>query len=258
MKAKHSVVFDRAADYYDETRALPAEVQTKVVGLLTEELTGRGNCLEIGVGTGRFALPLSAAGIPLTGIDLSEPMMRRLVANAGGNSPVLLAQADATALPFRDGSFGGAFAVHVLHLIPDWKTAVRELVRVVKPGGVLLIDLGTSSSDQKDLESRLAVMAGKRLRVGVTDVEPLDEVLGEMGARKRALPEITFETTRPPSWFIKKLRQNQFSFTWSLNDYERENLALAVEEWATQRFGSLDQPATISSQIHWLAYDLAA
>lgn len=257
MRSEDSVVFDRAAGYYDETRSLPAEVQAKIVTLLTEELAGRGNCLEIGVGTGRFALPLFAAGISLTGIDLSEPMMRKLITNAGGESPVSLVRGDATVLPFRDASFGAAFAVHVLHLIPDWKRAVGELARVVEPSGVVLVDLGTSTRDQRDLETRLAEMAGKPLRVGLTEVEPLDELMNELGARRRALPEITFETTRPPSWFIQKVRQNQFSFTWSLSDDERENLASAVEDWAKQRFGSLDEPTTISSQIQWLAYDLA-
>ena len=54
-----SVSFDRAASFYDATRALTPEAMAAVQALLRSELQGRGRCLEIGVGTGRMALPLA-------------------------------------------------------------------------------------------------------------------------------------------------------------------------------------------------------
>jgi SAM-dependent methyltransferase len=140
-----SVNFDRAAGYYDATRALPAETMARLTGLLAAELAGRAPCLEIGVGTGRFALPLNAAGIAMTGTDISAAMLRRLTQNAGGRSPVPLAQADATRLPFAAGAFGSVLAVHVLHLIPDWRVAVDEAVRVLRPGGALVASFPTDN-----------------------------------------------------------------------------------------------------------------
>ena len=131
-----AVSFDRAADYYDATRALSPAVEAALTELLAGELVGRGRCLEIGVGTGRIALPLRRAGVPMAGIDLSRAMMLRIAAKAGGDAPFPLAQADATRLPFRDHSFGGAVACHVLHLIPAWQQAMAELLRVLRPGGV--------------------------------------------------------------------------------------------------------------------------
>src|SRR5207302_6452953 len=108
------------------------------------ELDGRGRALEIGVGTGRIALPVVEAGIPLTGIDLSLPMLQRLVEKTERGAPRFsLGIADATTLPFHDDAFGAAYAVHVLHLIPAWRDAIAELVRVVRPGGVILFDVGT-------------------------------------------------------------------------------------------------------------------
>ena len=71
-----SVNFDRAVGYYDATRALPAATMEQLTGLLATELAGRQPCLEIGVGTGRFALPLHAAGIAMTGTDISGEMLR--------------------------------------------------------------------------------------------------------------------------------------------------------------------------------------
>ena len=86
-----SVNFDRAAGFYDATRALPATAMAQLTGLLAAELAGRQPCVEIGVGTGRFALPLRAAGIAMAGTDISGAMLRRLAANAGGGSPFPLA-----------------------------------------------------------------------------------------------------------------------------------------------------------------------
>ena len=53
-----SVSFDRAAEYYDRTRALPTELARRQTEMLAGVLAGRGPVLEIGVGTGRIALPL--------------------------------------------------------------------------------------------------------------------------------------------------------------------------------------------------------
>ena len=65
--ASESLAFDRAAEYYDETRKVGESVMTRTVDLLEEELAGRGRVLEIGVGTGLIALPLAARGVPLAG-----------------------------------------------------------------------------------------------------------------------------------------------------------------------------------------------
>src|SRR5262245_20433845 len=78
------VSFDRAAEFYDQTRALPAAALDGVVDLLGAELEGRGRCLEIGVGTGRIALPLSGAGVPMAGVDVSAQMVARLLEKSGG------------------------------------------------------------------------------------------------------------------------------------------------------------------------------
>src|SRR5205823_155930 len=70
---ERSVAFDRAAPFYDHTRQLSSDAAKRVVEMLTDELRGRGRALEIGVGTGRIALPVAEAGIPVTGVDLSGP-----------------------------------------------------------------------------------------------------------------------------------------------------------------------------------------
>ncbi|HEY5990226.1 MAG TPA: hypothetical protein VIV12_28150 [Streptosporangiaceae bacterium] len=70
---ERSVCFDRAAEYYDQTRALPTTGRDRVRELLICELSGGGLCLDIGVGTGRTAGSRSASDLPVsTGSKLSR------------------------------------------------------------------------------------------------------------------------------------------------------------------------------------------
>src|SRR5256885_16231074 len=100
-----SVSFDRAAGFYDGTRTHSPEVEARVNDLLSAELAGRGRCLEIGVGTGRVALPLHRSGLPMAGVDISSKMVGRLVEKAGGGPALPVARGGAPARPLPGGHF---------------------------------------------------------------------------------------------------------------------------------------------------------
>lgn len=96
--------------------------------------------VEVGPGTGHFALPMAERVGPrgtVVGVDLQQGMLDDLAESASrrGVANIELRQGDATALPYEDGSFDGAFLVTVLGEIPDQEAALRELRRVLKPGG---------------------------------------------------------------------------------------------------------------------------
>ena len=120
-----SISFDRAAEYYDRTRALSDSVMARVVELLQSNLPAGELCLEIGIGTGRIAVPLAQRGVRVAGVDISRQMLSKLRGKVGEGWPQV-AIADATHLPFAGRTFGGAIAAHVLHLIPEWKVAVES------------------------------------------------------------------------------------------------------------------------------------
>jgi len=96
--------------------------------------------LEIGPGTGHFTLAMAervAPGGSVAAFDLQQEMLDALAARAAreGVENIEPRQGDATSLPYEDASFDGAFLVTVLGEVPDQDAALRELRRVLRPGG---------------------------------------------------------------------------------------------------------------------------
>src|SRR5690242_11572909 len=127
--------FDRAANYYDQTRQLLEPIATKGIPALVDAIRSGAHLLEVGAGTGRISIPLLERSIDWVGCDLSLPMMKRLQEKYP--SP-RIAQADATLLPFPTERFDVVLTVHVMHLIPAWRKALREFRRVLVPGGAYI------------------------------------------------------------------------------------------------------------------------
>lgn len=232
-----------------------------MVELLVAELGGRGTTLELGVGTGQVALPLHAAGIPVVGLDLSRPMMDRLVQKAGGHVPFPLVQGDATRMPFGDGAFGAAYLRWVLHLIPDWKGALAEIVRVVRGGGPVAVSIGILFGPRSEIQERFAELAGVSPEPpGLTwgGYERLDEAMVSLGAIPRELRSITELEHENLEDFLEGIARNRYSWTWKVEDPERlASVAVEVRRWAEERFGPLDRPRE-TFEISWRAYDLQA
>jgi SAM-dependent methyltransferase len=253
-----SVSFDRAAGFYDSTRTHSPEVEARVNDLLSAELAGRGRCLEIGVGTGRVALPLHRSGLPMAGVDISSKMVDRLVEKAGGWPPFPLALADATALPFPDGTFGAAVAAHVFHLIPPWRRGVAELARVVCPGGVVLVHLtGAGGEFFHRVRERFVAAAGlERVHIGVEDYDELDACFAALGAPGRDLPRLEEPGRISLERLIASFERGDFSYTWRMDEDTRHRAAREVRVWGQATYGSLKKVRSTSSTIAWRAYDL--
>jgi ubiquinone/menaquinone biosynthesis C-methylase UbiE len=97
-----------------------------------------GRALELGCGTGFFLLNLMQAGVAKTGsvTDLSPGMVETALRNAEGlGLDVDGRVADAERIPYDDDTFDLVVGHAVLHHIPDLDTALREVLRVLKPGG---------------------------------------------------------------------------------------------------------------------------
>jgi SAM-dependent methyltransferase len=152
MDAGDGYFDERVAARYDEDEARmfePAEI-VPVVDLLVE-LAGDGRALELGIGTGRIALPLAERGIPVHGIELSRAMIERLRAKPRGEAVEVTVGDFSTATV--DGRFSVAYLVFntIMNLTTQaaQTACFRNVGRHLAPGGCFVVE--TSQPDLQRL-----------------------------------------------------------------------------------------------------------
>ncbi len=129
--------YDRTARWYDLYDA-PMELlgtRRRRRRLLRR---ARGRVLEVGVGTGRN-VEHYPAGVEIVGIDVSPAMLERARRRAADRTGVTLMHADVQDLPFDDGAFDTAVATCVFCSVADPVQGLREVARVVRPEGRILL-----------------------------------------------------------------------------------------------------------------------
>lgn len=105
------------------------------------DLRGARQILDVGSGAGQIAkhlLKYADLGAEITAVDLSSEMLRRARQRLRSNLPRFIA-ADLTQLPFADGAFDCVTCGYVLEHVPDPRTGLAELARVMSPGGRMLL-----------------------------------------------------------------------------------------------------------------------
>ena len=136
---------ERVAARYDESAVdmFDPAVVDPAVDLLVE-LAGGGRALELGIGTGRIAIPLAQRGVPVHGIDLSEAMVARLRTKPGGEDIGVTIGDFATTTV--DGTFSVAYLVFntIMNLTTQAAQVAcfRNVSEHLEPGGCFLIEVG--------------------------------------------------------------------------------------------------------------------
>jgi demethylmenaquinone methyltransferase/2-methoxy-6-polyprenyl-1,4-benzoquinol methylase len=140
-------MFDRISGLYDVmnsvmTAGLHHRWRERAADLA--ELRPGDRALDVATGTGDLALELARRGAEVVGSDFSEGMLEHARRKAQGVPGVRFEQANALALPYADGEFAAATAGFGARNFSDLEQGLREMTRVVRPGGrVVILEITT-------------------------------------------------------------------------------------------------------------------
>ncbi len=194
--------YDETSAHYDRTRG-PVGVEI-IVGCLAQGRTplGQMTLLDAGCGTGNYSAALLAHVARIEAVDLSAGMLkvaRRKLAGAGAGNRVAFHRGSIDALPLADGAVEGAMVNQVLHHLPDdpaagWpahRKVLRELARVLKPGGICVINSCSHAQiEQGFWPYHLIAAARDAMLKRLMPLDRLEAALGEagIGPRGRFVP----------------------------------------------------------------------
>jgi SAM-dependent methyltransferase len=262
-----SLYGERIAEIYDTLHPLPPDADAAAAYLA--DLAGGGRALELGIGTGRVAIPLAERGVEVHGIDASPAMLERLAAKPGA------ASLDVRLGDFTDLSSEGTFdliyvVLSTFFMLPTQEAQVRcflEVARHLNPGGAFVVQVFQSGLDEL-LEHgvlRVSVVTDERVTLEAGRHDPLEQtvvmqriVISE--DRIRLCP-ITLRYARPPELDLmarcaglrRRSRAGDWdgrvfavSSPWNLTVYERppRHTDAPLEGSLS---GVLDQDATVDS-----------
>ena len=155
---------ERVADVYDEWYK-PVDTAAEIA--LLAELAQGGRTLELGIGTGRIAIPLASSGIEVHGIDASPAMVRQLRAKPGGDAiPVTIG--DMAEVPV-EGEFALVFVVFntffQLYSQPDQVRCFANVAQHLQPGGRFLIHAFVADTSRIEAGQHISVKEASLDRV---------------------------------------------------------------------------------------------
>jgi ubiquinone/menaquinone biosynthesis C-methylase UbiE len=251
-----SIAFDRAADFYDETRGFPDGVETQVAELIARAggLNANSRVLEIGVGTGRIATPLSRRVGLMNGADLSLAMMQRLRRKVGGER-IRLVQADAAGLPYQKQAFDAVVVVHVFHLVADLDGVLQQIARVLKPDGQLLF-CWNSHTEEDTIFSELRKVWRETLgRAAEQRWDQTPEFLENAGwtLEDEQTHSYTFSDWSP-AWFADSFRRRIWSASWHMSDETIEHGVAAMHATIHERVDDPTQIIDVPNTFHVLRF----
>ena len=256
-----SLSFDSMIGLYDETRVVDASCLAAALEYLAERFPPEScpTIFEPGVGTGRIAIPLAERGYHVAGVDISRGMLRALSRRLDSKHslPVSSCLADVTSLPFLDGVFDMAIAVHLFYFIQEWKQAVAETLRVLQPGHPLVMMHTGTGMEVPDLNQRyreLCADCGCWIRdVGVKST---GEVVGYLQSSGYQVEHVRgrwgWTASIPVNEALRYIKLRAYSFTTVASDGIHARVMQRLEADALQRFGRIDTEVSVPNEIYYV------
>lgn len=243
--------FSRVAFTYDRTRYHPPEVSGRIATALTAPVEKQFRdplFLEIGAGTGRIAVPVIARGYRYIALDNNPAMLEVLRQKVAGVArKARLVEADACELPFERGSLHAVIAVHFWHLLDNWQQALRESLRVLRPGGFLFE--GWDQSDEESEDWRIQQKWKEILScLGYTLVRgrhqarlaEVERELVRLGLEPKTRVVADWVELRSPRTSLEMLAERIYSFTWEVPEEVFRPSMAGLAQWIAQTYPDPD------------------
>jgi SAM-dependent methyltransferase len=168
--------------------------------------------------------------------------------------PLFLIHGDITALPLANESFDATLAVHVLHLVADWRGALSEALRVTQTGGLFIL-----GRDWRDPNSAGVKLRGK-LREAVMELLPgikppaagaaIPQALAKLGAEPQGeTTAATWESEESPAHVLEEMASRSDAETWVLDDETLSRAVGQVRDWAEHEYSDLSTSQVIERRF---------
>jgi SAM-dependent methyltransferase len=193
----------------------------------------------------------------VTGLDISTKMMARLRAKKGD---VRLVLGEGGHIPFADDSFDGVLFVHILHLVPDAKATVREALRVVRPGGVIVESRDDArQSRREDLDRIVRDVVMEMSGVDMEGWKPyengtemVEAMLRDAGAEVARAPLASWSHSATGRGFLERLKRRDYSGSWKIPDEIFDDVVERVTPMIDEHLGGLDVEFDVPRSISML------
>lgn len=253
--------FDQVAAVYDRTRQIPEAAATALAAGIAAQtaLTPATTLLEVGVGTGRIALPIIQRGCRYTGLDLSDPMLRTAQAKSHAAAlPLHLVRGDATNLPFPTATFDVGLVVHLFHLIPNWQRALDEMLRVIRPYGQFLYGYESYTPDpaQDALAQQWRSLLAQHGLTPQNHRTPNNAVAATLQGYDPQCSTTTIATwpqTTSVRQILDRYANRAYSSNCNIPEPAFQQINASIQTWAQEHLANFDQPLTATARFTILA-----
>ena len=255
---KFDFSFDkRVAQQYDAQRLHPPEVARQIGAAIAAQAGAGGHVLEIGVGTGRIAWPVVAAGSEVVGFDLSREMLAEVFREERPFAPqtaLHLLQADMHCFPLASNQFDAVVAVHVLHLAKNWQQVLQNAARVLRPNGVFIqgddwIDPQSVTGQLRDELRRQAMALSSMTRPPAAGVSKQDFLRDLGGIELEESIAAEWTTWLSPNERLNIIEQRLDAESWMFTDEVFNVLFQKLQEYAANSWQNLDEKQPVKRRF---------